>query len=86
MRGYQQEINPEINVDLSAYLPEEYVADIDLRLNIYRRLSSLKEEEDLKKMTDEILDRFGPPPKAVSNLLKVMEVRAYDEEEEHNQA
>lgn len=72
---YQQEINPEINVDFSAYLPEEYVSDIDLRLNIYRRLSSLKEEEDLNKMIDEIKDRFGPFPEAVKNLLNVMEVR-----------
>jgi transcription-repair coupling factor (superfamily II helicase) len=72
---YQQEINPEINVNLSAYLPEEYVSDIDVRLNIYRRLSSLKEKEDLNKMIDEIKDRFGTPPEAVSNLLKVMEVR-----------
>ena len=72
---YKQEINPEINVDLSAYLPEEYVSDIDVRLNIYRRLSSLKEEDDLKKMIDEIRDRFGSPPVAVSNLLRVMEVR-----------
>ncbi|NLA76046.1 MAG: transcription-repair coupling factor, partial [Deltaproteobacteria bacterium] len=72
---YQQEINPEINVQISAYLPEEYVSDIDVRLNIYRRLSSLKEDDDLKRMADEIADRFGPPPKAVSNLLKVMEVR-----------
>ncbi len=72
---YQQEINPEINVEVSAYLPEEYVSDIDVRLNIYRRLSSLKEDDDLKRMADEIIDRFGTPPKAVSNLLKVMEVR-----------
>ena len=72
---YHPDINPEINVDLSAYLPEEYVSDIDVRLNIYRRLSSLKEEEDLKKMIDEIKDRFGSPPVSVSNLLKVMEIR-----------
>lgn len=72
---YQQDINPEINVEISAYLPENYVSDIDVRLNIYRRLSSLKEEDDLSRMTDEIKDRFGPPPEPVSNLLKVMETR-----------
>jgi transcription-repair coupling factor (superfamily II helicase) len=72
---YQQEVNPEINVDISAYLPDEYVSDIDVRLNIYRRLSSLKEEEDLTRMVEEIKDRFGPPPEPVDNLLKVMEVR-----------
>ncbi len=72
---YHQEINPEINVDISAYLPDEYVSDIDVRLNIYRRLSSLKEEDDLKRMIEEIKDRFGPPPEPVANLLRVMEVR-----------
>ncbi len=72
---HQADINPEINVDLSAYLPEEYVSDIDVRLNIYRRLSSLKEDDDLNRMIDEIRDRFGSPPVAVSNLIKVMEVR-----------
>ena len=38
---WHEEINPEINVDIPAYLPENYVSDIDVRLNLYRRLSSL---------------------------------------------
>ena len=72
---WQEEINPEINVDIPAYLPEEYVSDIDLRLNLYRRLSGLNEESDLRHITEEMSDRFGPFPEAVSNLFKVMEVR-----------
>ncbi|MBW1805214.1 MAG: transcription-repair coupling factor [Deltaproteobacteria bacterium] len=70
-----EEINPEINVDISAYLPEEYVSDIDVRLNLYRRLSGLNEEADLKAMIEEMGDRFGPPSEPVSNLLNVMAVR-----------
>ncbi|MBW2609129.1 MAG: transcription-repair coupling factor [Deltaproteobacteria bacterium] len=72
---YHEEINPEIHVDISAYLPEEYISDIDVRLNLYRRLSSLREESDLKNIAEEIVDRFGPPPEVVSNLLRVMDVR-----------
>ncbi len=72
---WHEAINPEINVDIPAYLPEEYVSDIDVRLNLYRRLSGLSEEEDLRAMAEEMTDRFGPPPQEVSNLLRVMEVR-----------
>jgi len=72
---WHEEINPEINVDMPAYLPEDYVSDIDVRLNLYRRLSSLKEESELEAMTEEMGDRFGPPPEEVSNLLNVMSVR-----------
>ena len=47
------------------------------RLNLYRRLSGLKEDSDLEAMTDEMKDRFGPFPQEVSNLLSVMSVRLH---------
>lgn len=72
---WYEDINPEINVNLSAYLPEGYISDIDVRLNLYRRLSKLSEEMDLKAIMEEIHDRFGPPPTEVSNLLTLMAVR-----------
>ncbi|MBN1847445.1 MAG: transcription-repair coupling factor [Deltaproteobacteria bacterium] len=72
---WHEEVNPEINVDLHAYLPEDYISDIDIRLNLYRRLSKLTEEADLKVIAEEILDRFGPLPQDVANLLMVMAVR-----------
>jgi transcription-repair coupling factor (superfamily II helicase) len=72
---WHEEINPEINVNIPAFIPEDYVSDIDIRLNLYRRLSGLREESELVSMTEEIKDRFGPPPVEVSNLLSVMSVR-----------
>jgi len=72
---WQEDIDPEINVDIAAYLPEFYISDTDVRLNLYRRLSGLKEEEDLKEIVMEIKDRFGPPAEEVSNLLKIMDIR-----------
>ena len=72
---WHEEINPEINVDIPAYLPEDFISDIDVRLNLYRLLSSLREEAELTVMTEEMKDRFGPPPVEVSNLLAVMSVR-----------
>jgi len=72
---WHEEINPEINVDIPAYIPEEYMSDIDVRLNIYRRLSGLSEAPDLEIMKEEMRDRFGPLRLEVLNLFSVMETR-----------
>ncbi len=72
---WHEEVNPEINVNMPAYLPATYIADADVRLNCYRRLSGLREDEELDSMKEEMLDRFGPFPRDAVNLLEVMSVR-----------
>jgi transcription-repair coupling factor (superfamily II helicase) len=77
LRGeeWHEEVNPEINVAIPAYLPGEYIADTDVRLHLYRRLSGLKEESDLEAMVEEMKDRFGALPPEAVNLIRVMSVR-----------
>jgi len=72
---WHEEINPEINVDLPAFLPGDYVLDTDLRLNLYRRLSGLREKAELEGMVEEIRDRFGALPEEAENLLSLMSIR-----------
>ena len=72
---WHEDINPEINVNLPAYLPSHYISDGDVRLNLYRRLSGLREESELKTISEELHDRFGPTPTQVSNLLEVVSIR-----------
>ncbi|SPD73960.1 Transcription-repair-coupling factor [uncultured Desulfobacterium sp.] len=72
---WHDEINPEIVVDVPAFLPGDYVFDTDVRLNLYRRLSALIEKSELNEMEEEIKDRFGEPPREVRNLLDLMSVR-----------
>ncbi|MDY6880250.1 MAG: transcription-repair coupling factor [Desulfatiglans sp.] len=72
---WHDEINPEINVDMPAYLPGDYVSDTDIRLNLYRRLSGLLERSELKEMEEEIQDRFGAPPLEARNLLSLISIR-----------
>jgi transcription-repair coupling factor (superfamily II helicase) len=72
---WYEDMDPEINADITAFLPAEYVIDTDVRLNLYRRLSGLREKVELKAMKEEIEDRFGPPPREVSNLLGLMSIR-----------
>ncbi len=74
---WHEDINPEINVDIPAFLPGDYVIDTDVRLNLYRRLSSLLEKSELEEMVKEIHDRFGPPPKEVCNLFGLMSIRLF---------
>lgn len=66
-------LEPEVNVKLSAYMPEDYISDIDQRLSIYRRLSKMSTLQELVDIKQELADRFGPLPEAAGNLLvKVM--------------
>jgi len=72
---WRDDINPEINIDIPAYLPESYVMDTDVRLNLYRRLSNLIETSELGEIVEEIKDRFGPPPPEVVHLFGLMSIR-----------
>ena len=72
---WRDEISPEINVDMPAFLPGDYVMDTDVRLNLYRRLSNLRKKTELEAMSEEIRDRFGSPPQEVRNLLSLMSLR-----------
>ena len=72
---FEEGINPEINVDIPAYLPGHYILDTDVRLNLYRRLSAATHASELKELVEEVTDRFGPLPTEVENLFAVMSIR-----------
>ena len=72
---WQEEIFPEINTDLPVFIPHNYIEESDVRLDIYRRLSTIKEELELKEMVREIEDRFGPPPEEALNLISVIKIK-----------
>ena len=66
-------LEPEINMSLSAYIPETYIPNIDERLILYQRLTRLTELRDISDFKAELQDRFGPPPEEAANLLlKIM--------------
>ncbi|MBF0507277.1 MAG: hypothetical protein HQL09_10640, partial [Nitrospirae bacterium] len=70
-----EEIEPSIRLRLSAFIPDDYISDITLRLSIYRRISSLKSMDTLAELRDEISDRFGSLPEEVINLLHVIKIK-----------
>ncbi len=68
---------PTVHLDLNlpARIPEDYVADGALRLQLYRRLAGLTTLEAVDEIAQEFADRFGPVPEEVSNLLYVVRVK-----------
>jgi transcription-repair coupling factor (superfamily II helicase) len=67
--------SPSINLGTSVLIPESYVADLQLRLSLYRRLSSLENEADIDSFAAELTDRFGPLPPEVEQLLAVVRIK-----------
>lgn len=64
-----------IDLPIAAYLPEDWIPDMTLRLQIYRRIGSLTRQQDVTELREELLDRFGQLPLAVDGLLYQIEVK-----------
>ena len=65
-----------VNANIDAYIPEKYVRSSNHRMEAYKKISLIRSQADLYDITDELLDRYGDPPKPVSNLLKISRTRA----------
>ncbi|RLE05462.1 MAG: transcription-repair coupling factor [Candidatus Aminicenantes bacterium] len=59
----------EVNLRVNLRIPESYLPQINLRLNLYKRISSIDSLRELEKIKEEISDRYGSPPPEVNNLL-----------------
>jgi len=79
LRGQELEsaIEPEIRLPIPALMPEEYVADVNQRLVIYKQLSSARDEAELRDVVDDVLDRFGPLPDEAKNLVEVIRLKVH---------
>ncbi|HPD60431.1 MAG TPA: transcription-repair coupling factor [Thermodesulfobacteriota bacterium] len=69
------DVDPEIRLKVSAYLPEDYVPDIHQRLKIYKNLALGLGDEQIKNLKNELRDRFGPLPEVVHNLLMISNIK-----------
>ena len=67
--------SPQINLGVPVLIPESYVPDLDVRLGLYRRLSSLATKVELEGFAAELIDRFGKLPREVNTLMLVMRIK-----------
>jgi transcription-repair coupling factor (superfamily II helicase) len=71
----EAEIEPVLNLKVSAFIPESYMADTYQRLAVYRRLSDIKTESDLAALRTELEDRYGALPEPVEQLLQAVQIK-----------
>jgi len=66
---------PTIDLPLPAYIPEEYVSDLDTRLSLYQNLAKLEKVDQIEELAHEFSDRFGSLPQEVKNLLYAVKLK-----------
>jgi transcription-repair coupling factor (superfamily II helicase) len=68
--------SPQITIGTPVLIPEEYVADLPVRLALYRRLAEIEDDRDIEAFAAELVDRFGPLPQEVEYLLQVVSIKS----------
>ncbi len=71
-----KEINCTADLNITANVDKDYVSRGEERMDLYRRMAAIREQEDADDLLDEIIDRYGDPPKGVLNLIDVALLRA----------
>ncbi len=69
--------SPQINLGTPVLIPEHYVPDLNARMALYRRLSDVESRAEVDSLGAELIDRFGPLPKEVEFLLKIIEIKGF---------
>ncbi|QSV46698.1 transcription-repair coupling factor [Geobacter benzoatilyticus] len=72
-----ERVEPEINLRIPAFVPEDYVKEPNQRLIIYKKLTQAENEEEVDEVMAELVDRFGKLPLAATYLLEVMKLRIH---------
>lgn len=77
MQGVEVEPELDIQIDLNvtSYIPDEYIPDSAQKIEIYQNIALCKNEEDIQNAIDEIIDRFGNMPSELENLLDIARIK-----------
>jgi len=70
-----EKIDTTVDLKLDAYISSFYIEEEEQRIEIYRKISSVENKEDIEELTDELLDRYGDIPKPVLNLMTISYIR-----------
>ena len=70
------EFSTFLDMDVDAYIPNTYVRNENIKLDLYKRIASIETEEEASDMADELSDRFGQIPKSAQNLIRIALLRA----------
>ncbi len=71
----EYDVDPEINLGISAFIPDYYITDSDQRYIAYRKITSIRDELELEDLQDELQDRYGNIPEETRNLLQIITLK-----------
>ncbi len=71
----KEEVDVQIDLDISSYIPDEYIENSSQKIEIYQDIALARTEQDIENVTDEMIDRFGPMPEEVNNLLEIARIK-----------
>ena len=71
----QEEIDVQIDLNISSYIPDEYISDSSQKIEIYQDIALCRSEEDIANIVDELIDRYGNMPSEVENLLEIVRIK-----------
>ncbi len=72
---HHEEVDTLIDLNYSAFIPDEYIPDAATKMEIYKKIVSVKSEEEIRALTEELDDRFGTIPDAVSTLFEISRLK-----------
>ncbi|MDR1495900.1 MAG: transcription-repair coupling factor, partial [Clostridiales Family XIII bacterium] len=71
----EEKTEPKLDVTIDAFIPESYIENETERIEIYHRIAFIAKEKDMADLTGELNDRYGPPPRPVTALMRIALVR-----------
>lgn len=72
----EESFDTSIDINIDAYIPMGYIPNEFQKLDIYKRIAGIETEEETEEMLEELIDRFGDPPKSVENLLYIAKIKS----------
>ena len=71
----EQEVDVQIDLNVSSYIPDEYISNQSQKIEVYQDIALCKNEDDIQNIIDEIIDRYGDMPLEVENLIKIARIK-----------
>ncbi len=86
MKGIEvkEEVDVQIELDVSSYIPEDFISDSNQKIEVYQNIALCQNEEDIRNIIDEIIDRYGSMPDEIEKLLDIARIRNLSREKNIN--
>lgn len=72
----EESFETSVDLRIDAFIPAAYIANESQKLDAYKRIAGIETDEEAEEMLEELIDRFGEPPKSVQNLLAIARLKA----------